>query len=155
MVVEANKLAIRRHSKIPIPTAIILGSVAWAGLSYALRGDSSMLTNALLPMLLLIVLLALVYYVFLPWQSRRHYRETSAFADEISVEWDAEKFRLGGARGNMALAWSDFYRWTDNDSLLLLYQSHILYHVVPKSALTQEQIGELRAHLESAGVKRR
>ncbi len=155
-MVTANKFAVRRSVKFPIPLAIVLGLISWAGLTYYSRGDESLVNAVFLPLLLLlIVMLAVVQYVLLPWQSRRHFRETAAFSDEISVEWDEQQFRLGGKRGNMALAWSDFYRWAENDEMILLYQSHVLYHVVPKAALSQDQAGDIIAQLERAGVKRR
>lgn len=117
--------------------------------------DPRSLTN---PILLALggaaAVLLLTIWLAVPFQARRHFRQAAALRDEIEASWDENAIRFSSAHGNSNLAWREFHRWAENERLFLLYQSQMLYNIVPKRALDEGKMLELRNRLEQAGVFR-
>ena len=101
------------------------------------------------------IVLFLTIRMVVPFHAKRHFRQAAALRDEIAVTWDDEGVSLSGAHGNSRLAWGEFHRWAENDRLVLLFQSQMLYNIVPKRVLTAEQVDDLRSKLQDAHVKSR
>ncbi|HSG34155.1 MAG TPA: YcxB family protein, partial [Sphingomonadaceae bacterium] len=76
------------------------------------------------------------------------------FKGATNFSWDAGGIQLVGPKGESRLDWSDYYRWAEDERLVLLFQSRILYNMIPKSALSRGQLDEIRGHLEFAGVRK-
>ena len=127
----------------------ILGLLLIAGL----LDPSALRRPLLLAMIGMAIVLVLMIRLVVPFHAKRHFRQAAALRDEIEVTWDDEGVGFSGAHGNSRLVWGEFHRWAENDRLVLLYQSQMLYNIIPKRALTAEQVGELRRSLEAAQVK--
>ena len=155
-VVTAMQLASSRKIRVPIPLVLVFGA-AVAVVSVLMFGsDDSFVSNFLIPLLIfLLIVVALIQYVVLPWQARRHAQQSVALRDEITAEWDDQGMTLSGAHGQARMAWSEFHRWSESPAVILLYQSDMFFNAVPKSALTDEQTADIVDRLKAEGVKKR
>ena len=57
---------------------------------------------------------------------------------------------MTAATGNNRLAWSDFVKWLEDDTSLVLFQSDNLLNPFPKRCLTEDQVAEIRGYLTAA-----
>ena len=73
---------------------------------------------------------------------------------QTTFAWNEAGTTLTGKKGETRLDWGDYHRWIESPELLLLFQSAMLYNLVPKRALSEGQLVEVRGLLEKAGVKR-
>ncbi len=125
------------------------------GTAWGFRAHQGSLAVELAYLLIAVVLaFMLVLHVILPWHARRHYCELAAAHGTTSVDWDAQGISIRGEKGQTRLEWSDFFGWSEQRDLLLLFQSHRLFNLLPKSVLSKEQLAEIRSHLKAAGVKK-
>ncbi len=154
--VLAAKLASARKLGFPIWPLLVVGMAVSLFILWWGRMDNSWAADILAPMLIaLIVVVALVQYVLVPWQARRQYQQSASVEDEIAAVWDEGQLRLSGDHGSLIYAWSDYHRWSEDSAILLLYHSDATFNVIPKSALTKAQCADIIALLEATGVKKR
>ncbi|QIG52819.1 YcxB family protein [Altererythrobacter sp. BO-6] len=151
----AMKLVMNRRTKIPVWPVVVFGPlIAVVFLLYKSDGPFS----EILPILgwLVIVLsglVAIAYYWALPRQVRRSFRQTAMLQEPMTIEWDEAGYALSSASGNARLNWDELYAWAEQDDIVLLMQSEMLYNLVPKAALSADQLGSLRSCLAHSGLK--
>jgi len=133
---------------------ILLALIAVLVVLLALLDPRSLTDPILLALGGAAALLLLTIWLAIPFHARRHFRQAAALRDEIEATWDENSIRFSSAHGNSNLAWREFHRWAENDRLFLLYQSQMLYNIVPKRALDEGKMLDLRNRLEQAGVVR-
>jgi len=153
--VSAGRFAAGRQMLLrPISRVLLILIAALYALLLLL--DWRMATQPLLVALMAAVGVAvlLAVWVLIPWQMKRHFRQAPGLRDEIELSWDDERLSFETTRGNSRLAWSDYHRWGENERLLLLFQSEILYNIVPKAALNADELAAIREALEQAGVRK-
>jgi hypothetical protein len=109
---------------------------------------------SILPMLivagLLLGLNVLNDRVLLPRRARRFVSQQKSIQGEISIGWDAEGVAFIAKAGQSRIAWDDYFKWLENESVLVLFQSENLLNVLPKRCLTNDQVTEVRRRLEAA-----
>jgi hypothetical protein len=156
LAVRAVKLASARKTFVPVHW-LILAALAVCGAALALpRRSDGIVFDVLIPLVIfMVIVVALIHYLYIPWKAKQHFRQAASFRDEIALRWDAEWFHLKGERGSIDFMWSDFHRWSEDDKLLMLYHSDLLFNIVPKAALSGGQRDDIVNKLVEAGVKRR
>ncbi len=80
---------------------------------------------------------ALVFYVIVPWQVRRHYRKYKAIQAELTVQLCEDGVRFASPDGEGIITWQNILKWRHNDRYLLIYLAPRLYNLVPKSITAQ------------------
>jgi hypothetical protein len=88
--------------------------------------------------------------VLLPRRARRFVSQQKSIQGEISIGWDAEGVVFIAKAGQSRTAWDDYFKWLENESVLVLFQSENLLNVLPKRCLTNDQVAEVRRGLEAA-----
>jgi hypothetical protein len=88
--------------------------------------------------------------VLLPRRARRFVSQQKSIQGETSIGWDAEGVAFIAKAGQSRIAWDDYFKWLENESVLVLFQSENLLNVVPKRCLTTDQVAEVRLRLEAA-----
>lgn len=154
MVSAARYIASRR---IPIRPHILIGCaiiVGATGLLIAEGPEDHLLRVLALMVVVAAMMLAAVLRFLVPWQARKHFRELAAAKGAISFNWDENGVSFSGAKGATRLDWTDFHRWGETDSVLILMQSSMLYNLAPKRVLSDEQQAEVRGHLDAVKVKK-
>lgn len=95
-------------------------------------------------------LFAFNYWFYLPRMARRVYAQTRNLQVSCDAEWSDEGIRFVSAHSTVAYAWPDFFAMKRNAEMLLLYQSELMFHVLPMRALTAEQAQDIVARVMNA-----
>lgn len=82
--------------------------------------------------LLFIVALILNFTVYIPWNTRRVYRQQKALQRELSFGFDDAGVSISNENGQSMTPWSDYLKWKQNDQIILLYLSDCMYHMLPR-----------------------
>lgn len=154
---EAWRLQLRQNSFArvcrfaPLVLLAISGLGSWTefrdhGL---IVGLFSILPSAILSGLLL-GLIVLGDRVLLPRRAKRFVSQQKSIQGEISIGWDAEGVAFAAKDAQSRTAWGDYFKWLENDVVLVLFQSENLLNVLPKRVLTDEQVAEIRSRLIAA-----
>ena len=154
--VKAAMFASARKLGMPIHWIMLIGGGAWLAVVLLSRSRDSVIYDVVIPVMpALLIVVLLVQYVAVPWNARRHFQQSTALQDKITVTWDNHRIQLGGARGVTDFSWGDFHRWSENDDLVLLYHSDAVFNLIPKATLSVVQCQSIAAMLSQAGVKKR
>lgn len=71
---------------------------------------------------------------------------------ELSVEWGPDHVTFRQAENINKLRWSDFQRWSDDETILVLLGTGPIFYAMPKRAFSVEQLHDFHSHLETAGL---
>ena len=100
------------------------------------------------PLCVLLLLYAGLYIWVLPWwASRLLYSKNPSMQGSRSLRMDDSGVHFQWDGGSSDLEWKTFIRWFEGKNHFLLYTSRAHFHVVPKRALAEQQLPELRALL--------
>jgi hypothetical protein len=133
--------------------AVAIAALAWFGSAEHDRIE----TLAIMSISGAVTLICLVLvgrYIGIPVGARRHFRQAVLLKEELTVAFDIHQISLTNTRSNVSFAWSEFHRWYDTTDHFMLYQTSRMYNVIPKRALTAEQIVFMSECLERAGPER-
>jgi hypothetical protein len=90
------------------------------------------------------------------WQMRRRVRrsfaELRALHGWIEVSWDRDALMVVAPNHQSRYPWGDFFKWTENGSVMMLYQSQDLFTPLPKRALSNADSDAIRSALAAHGV---
>jgi YcxB-like protein len=84
------------------------------------------------------------YFLFVPVTTRRTYGKHKTLHYPCTYSWSETGLTFTSTRGEWTLGWSDYLKWDENAQIFMLYQAPRLFNMVPKRALTPEQITDIR-----------
>ena len=84
------------------------------------------------------------YFLLIPISTRRTYRKQKTLHRPYTYSWSETGLTITGTGGEWHVAWSDYLKWAENAQIFILYQAPRLFNIVPKRALTPEQIADIR-----------
>ncbi len=114
---------------------------------------STILATALTVVTGLVVFVILNHHVFIPANAERLFRNMRGGQGEARLAWTDSGISATSPRGQVISIWSDFERHLETPRLLVLLPvpGNALY-VIPKAALTDAALSDLRARLAGHGV---
>ena len=80
--------------------------------------------------------LFVIFYLWMPYNIRRVFKQQKTLHVPIGVELTDTHFLTTSAHGNFQMPWKDFHKWKKNDRMVLVYQSEALMHAIPLRALS-------------------
>lgn len=101
------------------------------------------------------VYLALWLFVFIPWRAKKNYRQYKALSEPVSIEVRDDGLFFKRENGEGLVPWSHIIKWRQSKTLLLLYPTSNVFHLVPSHFfLTPEAFSAfkevLRGHVGNA-----
>lgn len=84
--------------------------------------------------------------------SRKTFTQQKSLRENYQVSWTAEAMDIRTANMQLHHPWSDFIRWAESDTTVMVYQSDRLFNFVPKTAFGAGDLEDFRACLMRAGV---
>jgi hypothetical protein len=91
-----------------------------------------------------------IYYVLIPWRTRRIFKQQKTLHDPVTFTFTNEGMHAESKRGNANLVWDDFFKWKVNTKTLLLYHSSAVFNMIPARAFpTPEEFLSFQALVES------
>lgn len=131
--------------------ALFVLSLISLGILAALGGQGVQAWLFLLPVVFLAGV-GFYIYVMLPWNVRRIFAQQKELAAPFEHEITETALNSTSQYGNSVRPWSSFHKWKENQDLLLLYLSDIVFVIIPKHFCTPEQIEAIRGHLAQNGI---
>lgn len=142
----------------PKPWVFYLGValVIGAGIAILFSSQSPEALATTLSLIVPVAIWALVFFLFLwlltPWQMKRLFRQQKMLQVDFTTDITPEAIIVTSEYGTSRLPWADFHKYKVSSKLVLLYQSPVLYHVLPRRFFPSEEdyqtlLGYLRQHL--------
>jgi YcxB-like protein len=70
----------------------------------------------------------------LPRRARRRFAQQKSLHGEVQFDWDEDGLAWATERGSGKTPWGDYLKWREDDRFILLYQTDVLFQMVPKRA---------------------
>lgn len=112
------------------------------------RCQSRQLVMNLVPLYAVIALWVLVLWGSPWWGARRQFRNQPSAQGQKTLTISDAGLEWQGSTGKSEAYWSNFIRWSESKSLILLFPSPAFFHVLPKCAFSNERLAEFRQMLE-------
>ena len=148
--VRAQYLHLRPRLIYKILGFLVLAAFVWAAWLSLTVGDLDVMDFVFIA---LPILLILNFAVYLPWKTRRLYKQQKSLQGELTFSFDEDGVTVQSENGSWRTAWTDYVRWKKNDQLVLLYLSDCMYHMIPKRFSTEA--GDFDTLCELVGQKLR
>jgi len=107
----------------------------------------SQLLSNLTPLLLLLLLWVFLLWASPWWFARTQYRKQPSVQGKHTASFDADAVQWLWDGGSSVVEWKNYVRWMETKNQILLCSSPIQCGIVPKRALSAEQLSELRTLL--------
>ena len=91
--------------------------------------------------------------LLLPRRAEKIYDQQASLRATYTYTWDESGLSVSSENGHASRPWSDYVKLLENDQLLLLYHSDIMFEIFPRSWFSsQEQADEFRAAASRVGT---
>ncbi|MEE4450444.1 YcxB family protein [Novosphingobium resinovorum] len=104
---------------------------------------------------LMMIVLPLCWLWKLPRSARKTWPQLHLDGLPTLHEFDETGIRIANDRGSSNFDWHMLASWAENDDLLLMFRTKLMFHAVPKAQVAPETLQALRARLIDAGVSTR
>lgn len=84
-----------------------------------------------------------LFCLFSQRYARKTFHEQKSLHKPMTFTWDENGFAMTSHYGSALMAWSDQVRTAENTRMFLLFETTRLYRMVPKRAMTPQQIADL------------
>jgi YcxB-like protein len=140
---EAQYAHTRRSIAFYVVSAVIIGSMGIFGI-YQLMSEGY--PNGYSP-LAIVIMWALLRFVFRPLYFRRDFRKHPNFAMVQTLHIDENGLEYKHDLGHSVTKWAAFTKFREAPNLFLLYVGPRLFHVIPKRCFHGPQLDEFHALL--------
>ena len=94
-----------------------------------------------------------LFFLFVPLLSKRKqktlYAKSNALHGRLTLDVDDSGIQFGGPITSAKVAWAYFGKFFEDERAFILYQKNqTTFHMVPKRALSTDQVSSLRQYLE-------
>ena len=79
------------------------------------------------------------------WKARRTFRAQKTLQRPFRISWTDRDVSFESEFGHTRFQWSDFFKIRENHHCILLYQSRLLYQLIPKSAFKASELEDFRS----------
>jgi hypothetical protein len=109
---------------------------------------------SVLPALLIPAVLITASTWGLPWLTAiNQFKKAPGAQGQKTVSWDSNGIHWKWDGGSSEMEWKNFIRIIEAKNLVLLYQSPNCFNVLPKRALTNEQMADFQATVTQSGLE--
>lgn len=86
--------------------------------------------------------------------SLRNFNLTKANQRPLEAAWDETHLTITNANGFQKHPWTEFKCWAEGPTVIAFLHHAPLFTLVPKRSLSDEQLEEIRHHVERSGLPR-
>jgi hypothetical protein len=87
-------------------------------------------------------------YYLLPRQVRKIFFQQKELSSPFEIEINEEGLKFSNEYGNSLRPWDHYTKWKENNELILLYHSDLVYSIIPKRFVTDpSQIEKIKNYL--------
>lgn len=95
---------------------------------------------------------ALVQYILQPRMIRKHFLQLQNLGGPQTFRFTDEGVACKDQAKESRLPWGKYIKWLEDDAILVLFQTDVLIHLIPKRCLTLHQAEEIRRAVREAGI---
>lgn len=88
--------------------------------------------SGVIPLILVLTLIAVIRFIVTPRRIARLFKQQKDLSAPFVIELTDETSSSHNEFGEGCLPWGTFVKWEENEKLLLLYRSDVLFHMLPK-----------------------
>ncbi len=120
------------------------------GIYMSLDYQSSLsILATILPIILILVLLG---YVYLPYRTKKIFAQQKELHLPLKMEISEEGIRFENANSQGMRTWDIFIKWKENQNILMLYLSDLMFMMLPTRMVGQEALGFVRQQLKKNNI---
>jgi hypothetical protein len=143
--VEANRLHTMRASRGALWAMIAIVWLIYSGLPFFINGKwdwPHAAASAGVGAIMAAIVVILVYRYTLARRSRRIFAQQKSLHSEVEASWDNDGLELATPSARSRHHWTDFQKWTEGPNVILLYQSDVLFNMLPKRVFSSDADGD-------------
>ena len=91
----------------------------------------------------LLAVVMVVRFLFIGKSARRIFEQQKLLQEETTITWSETGWRTATEHSVTDLPWGYFVKILENEHVILLYQSDLLFNFIPKSVLTPAQATDI------------
>jgi hypothetical protein len=99
--------------------------------------------------LLILVLFPIFFYRAMKKQVAKLFQQQKDLRNPYMIEFSETGYVTEGSNGTTRMIWSNVHRWEANDHILLLYQSDMLFNLLPFRFLPETERQQVLQMVES------
>jgi len=146
--VAANQLhflnGLRSRNALAVLAMMAVAYLVWTAIAYFDQWEALRVVALNVFFAVVVILTIANYFLLVPIATRRTYRNHKALHRPHTFSWSETGLTVTSSSGESQLAWGDYLKWAENAQVFILYQAPRLLNILPKQALTPEQIVDLR-----------
>jgi YcxB-like protein len=146
--VAANRLhflnGLRSRNALAIFVMMAVAYLVWTAIAYFDQWEALRVVALNVFFATVVILTIANYFLFVPIVTRRAYRNHKLLHRPYTFSWSETGLTVTSSSGQSQVAWSDYLKWYENAQIFILYQAPRLFNMLPKRALTPEQIADVR-----------
>jgi hypothetical protein len=123
----------------PVVVQVIVILVLLLNLGVCIQVNDPNIIIIAISFLLLIGGYLLYHNVFIPYRIRKIFEQQKELSEPFIIEIGEDIIKVSSASGYSERPISDFHKWKENKSLFLIYQSDVLFNIIPKRFLTNPE----------------
>ena len=101
------------------------------------------------------VVVYVLCYIALPMQVRKNLRQQKALSEEMQLSWTQDEFCYASGQSRTVMPFTDLRGFKVSGDVILLYNTDVLYHLVPTAAFGDTRLREpFIQRLVDAGIRR-
>jgi len=104
---------------------------------------------------ILALLLIGLYMVYLPYRLRKIFKQQKELHRPYTITIDEAGTHFKNEMGEANRPWNIFLKWKEDDNIIILYHSDLLFSMLPKRYLNDESIQFIRGQLEKNNVSKK
>jgi hypothetical protein len=124
-----------------------------SGLYFFAVGQLDTQLSYILPLFFFIAFYPLYRYVFLPNRVKKIFTQQKELNSPFEIEFTDDAMIASNEFGNSTRPWKNFTKWKENNELIMVYHSDVMYSILPKRIFTDsQQIETVKSYLEKYKV---
>jgi len=155
--IKARYLDLRPRRALAIAGVFMLGLTVFVSLGALLGWLGDKPISPWIPLALLggLLYLVIIYFVELPLQVRRIFKQQRTFHEPLELELMPTQMTATSSKGTVTVPWADFHRYKTSTNLILVYQSDVAFHLFPRRWFSEDEFALLQQWLKAAFDQRR
>lgn len=143
--------------------AIVIGFALFLGVLIIMLGGPGIMNKAffilggvlLWAIVVLCLIVALNRFILIPRVARKVHAQQTDFQRPMTFHWDDEALTVEQTSGHWRRLWSEYRGWRRNDKSLLLYQSDLLFSLIPINSTTHAAIDAFERQLVAHNIPKK
>ena len=100
------------------------------------------------------IVIPLYRFVLLPKLTKKIFNQQKELQAPFEMEFTDTNLVVSNEFGNAIRPWKNFIKWKENEELIILYHSDVMFTIIPKRLLTDlQQLETIKSYITKNGIK--